>query len=48
MVKTIKIQIKQENKKTVSALNCMKIEKAANGEVKAEDILPDFPWETLK
>lgn len=29
-------------------LNCVKIEKATNGKVKREDILPDYPWDELK
>jgi DNA-binding transcriptional regulator YdaS (Cro superfamily) len=28
--------------------NCIKIEKATEGKVKREDILPDYPWDDLK
>ena len=28
--------------------NCQKIEKATDGQVKAEEILPDYPWEELR
>ncbi|CAB4218462.1 HTH_XRE domain containing protein [uncultured Caudovirales phage] len=28
--------------------NCQKIEKATNGEVKAEEILPCYPWEEIR
>jgi DNA-binding transcriptional regulator YdaS (Cro superfamily) len=28
--------------------NCQKIEKAVNGAVKAEEILPDYPWDELR
>ena len=38
----------KSGRKNPSAINCMKIEKATNGEVRAEEILPDFPWHTLK
>lgn len=38
----------KKGRKAPSALNCQKIEKATNGEVKAEEILPDYPWETVK
>lgn len=38
----------KSGRKTPSIANCLKLEKATNGEVKAEDILPDFPWHTLK
>ena len=31
-----------------SVLNCVKIEKLTDREVKREDILPDFPWDDLK
>ena len=31
-----------------NALNCVKIEKATDGKVKRDDILPDYPWEDLK
>ena len=29
-------------------INCQKIEKATDGQVKAKDILPDYPWDELK
>jgi DNA-binding transcriptional regulator YdaS (Cro superfamily) len=35
-------------KKSPSHVSCKKIEKATEGAVKAEDILPDYPWEELK
>ena len=28
--------------------NCLKIEKATEGKVKREEILPDYPWDELK
>lgn len=28
--------------------NALKIEKATDGQVKAEDILPDYPWDELR
>jgi DNA-binding transcriptional regulator YdaS (Cro superfamily) len=28
--------------------NCQKIEKATDGAIKAEDILPDYPWNELR
>lgn len=31
-----------------ASLNCVKIEKATNGAVKREDILPDYPWDELR
>jgi DNA-binding transcriptional regulator YdaS (Cro superfamily) len=36
------------NKKTPSLDNCIKIERATNGSVRAKDILPDYPWDQLK
>lgn len=30
-----------------SPLNCVKIEKAVNGGVKREEILPDYPWDEM-
>lgn len=38
----------KNQRRSPSPTNCQKIEKVTNGEVKAKDILPDFPWETLK
>ena len=32
----------------VSAINCQKIEQATDGQVKAEDILPHYPWNELR
>lgn len=29
-------------------LNCVKIEKATNGAIKREDILPNYPWNELR
>lgn len=31
-----------------TSLNCVKIEKATEGKVKKENILPDYPWEDFK
>ena len=31
-----------------SIINCVKLEKATDGKVKREDILPDYPWDELK
>jgi len=31
-----------------SPINCQKIEKATEGQIKAEDILPDYPWEEVR
>jgi DNA-binding transcriptional regulator YdaS (Cro superfamily) len=28
--------------------NCQKIEKATNGKIKAEEILPDYPWHEVR
>ena len=28
--------------------NCQKIEKATDGQIKAEEILPDYPWNELR
>lgn len=33
---------------SISIGNCAKIEKAMEGKVKKEDILPDYPWEDFK
>ena len=38
----------KSGRKAPSSSSCLKIEKATNGEVKAEDILPDFPWHTMR
>jgi len=35
-------------RKTPTALNCLKIEKATEGKIKAKDILPNYPWDELK
>lgn len=35
-------------KGTPSPLSCIKIEKATKGEVKKEDIRPDFDWKNFK
>ncbi len=31
----------------IGALNALKIEKLTNCEIKREDILPNYPWESL-
>lgn len=31
-----------------SIVNCVKIEKATEGKIKREDILPDYPWDELR
>lgn len=31
-----------------TSLNCAKIERATNGVVRREDILPDYPWDELR
>jgi DNA-binding transcriptional regulator YdaS (Cro superfamily) len=33
---------------SISPYNCLKIEQATDGKVKAKDILPDYPWDDLK
>lgn len=33
---------------SISIGNCAKIEKATEGKIKKEDILPDYPWEDFK
>lgn len=38
----------KNERKTPTALNCLKIEKATEGKVKAKDILPSYPWDDLK
>ena len=38
----------KSGRKTPTPTNCQKIEKGTNGEVKAEEILPDYPWEKVK
>ena len=38
----------RSGKKSPSAESCKKIEKATEGQVKAEDILPDYPWSELR
>lgn len=30
-----------------SPISCLKIEKVTNGQVKKEEILPDYPWDDL-
>jgi len=39
--------IGEEVKKALH-VSCKKIEKAVDGSVKAEEILPDYPWEELR
>jgi DNA-binding transcriptional regulator YdaS (Cro superfamily) len=38
----------KHGRRTPTPLNCMRIEKATEGKIKAEDILPDYRWEELK
>lgn len=38
----------KSGRKTPTPTNCQKIEKATEGQVKAQDILPDYPWEELR
>lgn len=38
----------KNQRRVPSTANCQKIEKATDGQVKAEDILPDYPWEELR
>ncbi len=38
----------KHGRKYPNVVNCQKIEKATDGQVKAEDILPDYPWEELR
>lgn len=33
---------------SLSLANCLKIEKATEGKVKAEDILPDYDWNSIR
>lgn len=37
----------QKGKVDIHPLNCIKIEKATNGKVKRQDLLPTYPWETI-
>jgi len=37
-----------KGRKTPSIDNCIRIERATEGKVKAKDILPDYPLEELK
>ena len=38
----------RSGRKAPSPISCKKIEKAINGEIKAEEFLPDYPWEDFK
>ena len=38
----------KHGRRVPSPVSCQKIEKATDGAVKAKDILPDYPWETLQ
>lgn len=38
----------KNQRRVPSTTNCQKIEKATEGQVKAEDILPDYPWSELR
>jgi DNA-binding transcriptional regulator YdaS (Cro superfamily) len=35
-------------RKTPSPISCQKIEKPTGGDIKAKDILPDYPWEEVR
>lgn len=37
----------RSGKKSPSPISCKKIEKTLEGAIKAEDILPDYPWDEL-
>ena len=37
-----------KGRKTPSLDNCIRIERATGGLVRAKDILPDYPWDELK
>ncbi len=36
-----------KERKTPSLENCVKIEEATEGKVRAKDILPDYPWDKI-
>jgi DNA-binding transcriptional regulator YdaS (Cro superfamily) len=38
----------KSGRKCPSPISCKKIEKAVNGEIKAEELLTDYPWEDFK
>lgn len=38
----------RSGRKGPSNVSCKKIEKATNGQVKARDLLPDYPWDELE
>ena len=38
----------KNGRSSITTTNCMKIEKATEGKIKAKDILPDYPWEDLE
>lgn len=38
----------KNGRSSISPTNCQKIEKATDGQVKREDILPDYPWDELR
>lgn len=38
----------RSGKKSPSPISCKKIEKAVEGKVKAEELLPSYPWEDLE
>jgi DNA-binding transcriptional regulator YdaS (Cro superfamily) len=38
----------KNKRRTPTPVNCLKIEKATEGKIKAEDILPDYKWSELR
>lgn len=38
----------KHGRRTPTPTNCQKIEKATDGQIKAEEILPDYPWHELR
>ena len=38
----------KHGRRTPTPTNCQKIEKATDRQIKAEDILPDYPWDELR
>jgi DNA-binding transcriptional regulator YdaS (Cro superfamily) len=38
----------KNSRRSPTPLNCLKIEKATEGKVKAEEIMPNYPWNELR
>jgi DNA-binding transcriptional regulator YdaS (Cro superfamily) len=38
----------KNGRSNIHPLNCIKIEKATEGQIKRKDILPNYPWEDFK